>query len=57
MSLTPAGLIRERYGLEPENYEDVEELRAAIVAQGGYRSGNARVWQITDSERESEAEE
>ena len=35
---TPAGLIRSRYGLEPNDYEDAEELRAAIVAQGGYKS-------------------
>lgn len=36
---TPAGLIRERYGLELDNYDDAEELRDAIVAQGGYKSG------------------
>lgn len=27
---TPAGLIRERYGLERDNYDDAEELRDAI---------------------------
>lgn len=36
---TAAGLIRDRYGLDPEDYESAEALRDAIVAQGGYKSG------------------
>lgn len=36
---TAAGLIRDRYGLDPSDYDDAEELRDAITEQGGYKSG------------------
>lgn len=35
-----AELIEREYGLDPEGYDDVEELRAAIVAKGGYEDDN-----------------
>ena len=36
---TAAELIRERHDIEPDDYDDPEELRAALVAKSGYESG------------------
>lgn len=33
---TAAELIEREYGLDPDDYDDVEELRAAIHAEGGF---------------------